>query len=136
MRTPERHRSGGPGSALEARSPDQPAPLEPARDLGTLIALLSATGALLGSWTLFPHDAVGMWAGYWVSGSATVAVLGCMWLRSTLPTAAGVAFTALSGGVLAFVGALGDRPAPITAVMVAGGAGITVGALLQAGRRG
>ena len=108
--------------------------LQPARAIGWLITVLAASAALSGSWTLFPNDAVGMWAGYWVTGCATVAILGAMWLRTSLPRSLGVTVTALSGGVLLLLGGLRDHPTAISTVMVAGGAGIILGAVLQAGR--
>ena len=110
-------------------------PLEPARDIGWLITVLAASSALLGSWTLFPNDAVGNGAGSWVSGSATVAILGAMWLRTSHSAPLGVAITALSGGVLLLLGAVRDYPTAVTTVMVTGGAGIVLGAVLQAGNR-
>jgi len=115
------------------RTGQQPS-LEAARDIGWLITVLAASAALWGSWTLFPYDAVGMWAGYWVAGCATVAIPGAMWLRTSLPRSLGVTVTALSGGVLLLLGALRDYPTAIRTVMVAGGAGIILGAVLQAGR--
>ncbi len=76
--------------------PDAPAPLELTRDLGWLLTMLSALGALVGgSWLHFPQDSVGMWAGYWVTGCSTVAILGCIFLRTSQPTALGVAATAI-----------------------------------------
>jgi len=111
-------------------------PLEQTRDIGWLITVLGAVGALLGSWTLFSSDSPdGMWAGYWVSTFATTALLGTAWLRSTLPTVPGVVITAGSGLVLALVGAVRDYPTTITTVMVAGGAVITIGAVMQSVRR-
>ena len=134
MRTPERRRDGMV-EAREPRTAEESLPLEPSRDIGWLIGVVSAAGALVGYWTLFPPDAVGMWAGYWASGMATTSLMGSMWLRTSLPTGAGVAITAVPGAVLILLGALRDYPATIGAVMVAGGAGILIGGLLQARRR-
>ena len=134
MRTPERRRD----AVVETPRPSSAAPsapLEPARDTGWLIGVVSAVGALVGDWTLFPPDATGMWAGYWVSGLATTSVMGSMWLRTSLPTGAGVAITGVPGAVLVLLGTLRDYPTTISVVMVAGGAGILLGAVLQAGRR-
>ena len=81
--------------------PDAPAPPELTRDLGWLLTMVSALGALVGgSWMRFPQDSVGMWASYWVTGCSTVAILGSIGLRTGLPTALGVAVTAMAGGVL------------------------------------
>lgn len=138
MATPER-RSDSLPAVPQAHHPVQPPlpPLEPTRDLGWLVTVLGAVGALLGSWTLFsPDGSEGMWAGYWVSTFATTALLGTAWLRSSLPSAPGIAITAGSGLVLALVGAVRDYPTAITVVMVAGGAMITLGAVLQSVRRG
>ena len=134
MRTPERRRYAGVDTPRSS-STAQPVPLEPTRDTGWMIGVVSAIGALLGYWTLFPPDATGMWAGYWVSGLATTSVMGSMWLRTSLPTGAGVAITGLPGAVLIVLGTLRDYPTTISVVMVAGGAGILLGAVLQAGRR-
>jgi hypothetical protein len=111
-----------------------PAPLQPARDIGWLLILLSAVLALWGSWVLFPDDAVGMGAGYWVSAVATVSLLGTMWLRSTLPVAPAALVVGVAGGGMALLGAVRDYPTPVAAVMVAGGMGIAVGSVLQTGR--
>ncbi|GAA2143996.1 hypothetical protein GCM10009844_17030 [Nocardioides koreensis] len=133
MRAPERRREAVVD--IPRPSPTAPsAPLEPTRDVGWLIGVVSAVGALVAYWTLFPPDATGMWAGYWVSIMATTSLLGSMWLRTSLPTAPGVAITAVPGGILVLLGALRDYPATIGVVMVAGGAGILVGGLLQARR--
>jgi hypothetical protein len=116
--------------------PDAPAPLELTRDLGWLLTMVSALGALVGgSWLHFPQDSVGMWAGYWVTGCSTVAILGCIFLRTSQPTALGVAATAIPGAVLLLLGGLRDYPTSITVTMIAGGAGIVIGALMQ-GTRG
>lgn len=138
MATPERRSESTTPAVPQAQHPVQPPlpPLEQTRDIGWLITILGATGALLGSWTLFSPDGTdGMWAGYWVSTFATAALLGTAWLRTSLPTAPGVAITAGSGLVLALVGAVRDYPTNITVVMVAGGAVITLGAVLQSIRR-
>lgn len=115
-----------PGSDSEAS-----VPLEPARDFGWLLTMLSAGCALWASWGLFPNDAVGMWAGYWISACTTIAILGAMWLRTTLPMAPAVAVTALAGGTLLLLGAVRDYPTSISATMIAGGAGIVLGAVMQ-----
>lgn len=137
MATPERRNDSTPAVPQSTRPLQAPLPpLEQTRDIGWLITILGAVGALLGSWTLFSADGTeGMWAGYWVSTFATSALLGTAWLRSTLPTLPGVVITAGSGLVLALVGAVRDYPTAITIVMVAGGAIITVGAVLQSVRR-
>lgn len=112
--------------------PDAAAPLELTRDLGWLLTMVSALGALVGgSWLRFPQDSVGMWASYWVTGCSTVAILGCIYLRTTLPTALGVPATAMAGGVLLLLGVLRDYPTSISVTMIVGGAGIVVGALMQ-----
>ncbi len=131
-------RSASTPAVPQARSHVEPPlpPLEQTRDLGWLVTLLGALGALLGSWTLFSTDgSEGMWAGYWVSTFGTSALLGLAWLRTTLPTAPGVVLTAGSGLVLTLVGAVRDYPTTITVVMVAGGVLITIGAVLQSVRR-
>ena len=77
-RAPRRETSGSvdrvpPHQTLErppSEPPDAPAPLELTRDLGWLLTMVSALGALVGgSWMRFPQDSVGMWASYWVTGS-------------------------------------------------------------------
>ena len=91
--------------------PDAPAPLELTRDLGWLLAMVSALGALVGgSWLHFPQDSVGMWAGYWVTGCSTVAILGCIFLRTSQPMALGIAVTAVPGAVLLLLGAAARLP--------------------------
>jgi FtsH-binding integral membrane protein len=113
-----------------------PRHLEVIRDLGWLLTMLSALGALVGgSWMHFPQDSVGMWASYWVTVCSTVAILGCIFLRTSMPTALGVAVTAMAGGVLFLVGVLRDYPTSISVTMIAGGAGIVIGALMQGVRR-
>jgi hypothetical protein len=99
-----------------------------------LLILLSAALALWGSWVLFPDDAVGMGAGYWVSAIATVSLLGAMWLRSTMRVAPAALVVGIAGGLMALLGAVRDYPTSVAAVMVAGGLGIVVGAVLQTGR--
>jgi hypothetical protein len=94
--------------------------------------MVSALGALVGgSWMRFPQDSVGMWASYWVTGCSTIAILGSIGLRTGLPTALGVAVTAMAGGVLFLLGVLRDYPTTISVTMTAGGAGIVIGALMQ-----
>jgi hypothetical protein len=134
VRAPERRRE----ASVEIPRPSptaEAAPLEPTRDIGWLVSVVSAVGALVAYWTLFPPDATGMWAGYWVSIMATTSLMGSMWLRTSLPTASGVAITAAPGAVLVLLGVLRDYPATISVVMVAGGAGILLGGVLQAVRR-
>ena len=115
--------------------PDPPAPLELTRDLGWLLTMVSALGALVGgSWMRFPQDSVGMWASYWVTVCSTIAILGCIFLRTSLPTALGVAVTAMAGGVLLLAGVLHDYPTSISVPMIVGGAGIIIGALMQGDR--
>ncbi|MFC4786392.1 hypothetical protein ACT8ZV_18090 [Nocardioides sp. MAHUQ-72] len=133
MATPERRRDTTVATP-QLTTAERPAPLEQSRDFGWLITVLSAVGALVGSWALFPTDVVGMWAGYWVSVLATISLMGVMWLRSSLPTGPGVAITAVPGAGLVLLGALRDYPTTIAVVMVAGGVGILLGALLQARR--
>ncbi|HET6918218.1 MAG TPA: hypothetical protein VFI46_02005 [Jiangellaceae bacterium] len=99
--------------------------------------MVSALGALVrGSWMRFPQDSVGMWASYWVTGCSTVAILGSIGLRTGLPTALGVAVTAMAGGVLFLLGVLRDYPTTISVTMIAGGAGMVIGALMQGVRHG
>ena len=117
-------------------SADAPAPLEMTRNVGWFLTVLSAVGALVASWALFPADAVGMWAGYWVSACSTIAILGAIWLRTYLSTALGVAITSVAGGVLLLLGALRDYPTTISVTLVLGGAGIVLGALMQVDRHG
>ncbi|UFN45132.1 hypothetical protein [Nocardioides okcheonensis] len=105
-------------------------PLEPSRDIGWLLTLLSAVGVLWSSWGLFPNDPVGNAAGTWVSAATTIAIMGTMWLRATDASSA-VAVTALAGGTLLLLGALRDYPTSVTVTMVGGGAGIVVGAIMQ-----
>jgi hypothetical protein len=114
---------------------NQAAPLEPARDVGWLVTVASAAGALWASWGLFPNDEVGMSGGYWVSLCATLAILGAMWLRTSLPVAPAVTAIAGAGGVLLLLGAVRDQPTAIGVTMLAGGAGIVLGAALQTGSR-
>ena len=139
-RPPRRETSGDVGrvprhEALErppSEPPDAPAPLELTRDLGWLLTMVSALGALVGgSWMRFPQDSVGMWASYWVTVCSTISILGCIFLRTSLPTALGVAATAIPGGVLLVVGVLRDYPTSISVTMIVGGAGIVIGALMQ-----
>jgi hypothetical protein len=99
------------------------------------VTVTSAAVALSGSWALFPNDAAGMWAGYWVSTCATIAVLGAMWLRTSLPVAPAVAGIAMAGGVLLLLGAVRDQPTAVSVTMLAGGSGIVLGALMQSSRR-
>jgi hypothetical protein len=94
--------------------------------------MVSALGAMVGgSWLRFPQDSVGMWAGYWVTGCSIVAILGCIFLRTSQPMALGIAVTAGSGAVLLLLGAVRDYPTSISATMIAGGAGIVIGAFMQ-----
>jgi hypothetical protein len=98
--------------------------------------MLSALGAMVGgSWLHFPQDSVGMWASYWVTVCSTIAILGCIFLRTSMPTALGVAATAMAGGVLVLAGVLHDYPTSISVTMIVGGAGIVIGALMQGVRR-
>jgi len=128
-----------PGHQASDRRPSEPgapAPLELTRDLGWLLTMSSALGALVGgSWLRFPQDSDGMWASYWVTVCATIAILGCIFLRTSLPTALGVAVTVLAGGVLLLAGALHDYPTSISVPMIVGGAGIVIGAFMQGVRR-
>lgn len=128
-------RSGADGShptdpRRQSTARDDVSPLEPSRDIGWLLTLLSAVGALWSSWGLFPNDPVGNAAGYWVSAATTIAIIGTMWLRATDASSA-VAVTALAGGTLLLLGALRDYPTSVTVTMVGGGAGIVVGAIMQ-----
>ena len=126
-------RPRNPGLERPLREPrDAPAPLELTRDLGWLLAMVSALGAMVGgSWLRFPQDSVGMWAGYWVTGCSIVAILGCIFLRTSQPVALGIAVTAVPGAVLLLLGAVRDYPTSISATMIAGGAGIVIGAFMQ-----
>jgi hypothetical protein len=119
-----------------SQRPAAPGPLEMTRNLGWALTIVGAVGSLTASWALFPMDAEGMWAGYWVSGCSTTAILGAMLLRSSLPTALGVALTAIPGGVLLLFGALRDYTTTISVTMMVGGAAIVLGALMQADRHG
>lgn len=121
---------------LRSESSDAPARLGMTRNLGWYLAVASAVGALLSSWALFPMDSVGMWAGYWVSGCTTMAILGAMMLRTSLTKALGVAITAMPGGLLLLFGALRDYPTTIKVTLIVGGAGIVIGALTQIDRPG
>ena len=56
---------------------------------------------------------------------------GVDFLRTSLPTALGVAVTAMAGGVLVLLGMLRDYPTSISVTMIVGGAGIVIGALMQ-----
>lgn len=113
----------------------EPAELEQARDLGWVLVVLSSTAALLASWTMFPKDAVGMSAGYWVSLLATIALVAVVWLRSSLPAGPAIGATLVAGLVMTLLGALMDYPTTIAVVMASGGVGIAIGALLQTSRR-
>ncbi|GAA4687856.1 hypothetical protein [Nocardioides nanhaiensis] len=144
--TPTGEHGAGGGADLVAR-PDrpvavdgpapwqEPAELEQARDLGWVLVVLSATSALLASWMMFPKDAVGMSAGYWVSLLATIALVAVVWLRSTLPAAPAIGVTLLAGLGMTLLGVLMDYPTTVAAVMAAGGVGIALGALMQTSRR-
>lgn len=114
---------------------EEPAELEQARDLGWVLVLLSAVSALLGSWMMFPKDAVGMSAGYWVSLLATIALVAAVWLRSTLAAAPAIGVTLLAGLAMTLLGVLMDYPTTVAAVMASGGVGIALGALMQTSRR-
>ena len=108
-------------------------PLEQGRDIGWVLVVVGAVGALLLGWTLFSNDeSNGMWAGYWNTLFCTIALLGASWLRSTLPTAPGVAITALCGLGMILTGALHDYDTTITVIMVGGGILIGIGAATQA----
>jgi hypothetical protein len=113
-----------------------PTSLALTRDLGWLLTMLSALGALVGgSWLWFPQDSVGMWAGYWVSACSTIAIFGALSLRTSLPKALGLAAIVVAGGVLVLLGALRDYPTSISVTMILGGAGMVLGALMQVDRR-
>lgn len=118
------------------QTPAPPGPLEMTRNLGWLLTIVGAVGALISSWALFPMDAEGMWAGYWVSACSTIAILGAMLLRSSVRTALGVAVAAIPGGVMLLLGALRDYTTTISVTMVVGGAAVVLGALMQADRHG
>ena len=124
-------------STQHAPAPREPeVVLEPGRDLGWAVLVLSAISALLASWMLFPtDDPVGMSAGYWVSLFGTIALVGAAWLRTDFAQAAATGTTLLAGIALALVGTLGDFPGLITAVMASGGVGIAAGAAMQTARR-
>lgn len=111
--------------------------LEPGRDFGWALLVLSASSALLASWMLFPtDDPEGMSAGYWVSLFGTIALVGAAWLRVDLLPLAATGTTLLAGLGMALVGILvGDYPGLVTAVMASGGIGIAAGAAMQTARR-
>lgn len=102
-----------------------------ARDIGWVILLLSAIGALWASWGLFPNDHDGNKAGTWVSAMTTIALVGVLWLRSDLRQTWGIAATALAGGALLLLGAVGDHPTSVAVTMILGGFGIATGALMH-----
>jgi hypothetical protein len=113
-----------------------PVDVDPPRDIGWMLSLAGAIGALLAAWMLFPTTSDGMWAGYWTSLLATFAILGSLWLRSTLPPMTGYAVNGLCGLGLILSGALHHYTRSIDIPMIAGGVIIIVGVALQsAGRR-
>lgn len=124
-----------PGHAPAAAEPE--VVLEPGRDFGWALLVLSASSALLASWMLFPtDDPEGMSAGYWVSLFGTIALVGAAWLRVDLAPVAATGTTLLAGLGMALVGILvGDYPGLVTAVMASGGVGIAAGAAMQTARR-
>lgn len=130
-RVPDGAEAAVPVAASSRHHESVPAPLEPTRDIGWLVMLVSAVLALWASWMLFPKDAVGMWAGYWVSAASTIALLASMWLRSALPSAPAICGAAIVGGVVALLGVLRDYPPTISITMAAGGLGIALGAVMQ-----
>lgn len=137
MAVPERRPDQTPGlpGPQETAAQLAGAPRDQPRDFGWVITLLGAVGVLLASWTLFGLESEAMWAGYWVSLFGTAAIVGAAWLRSSLPTAPGVALTGLSGLGLILIGALHDYSLVIQLSMILGGAIVVLGAAMQAAPR-
>lgn len=139
MAVPERRPETTTAPALPGpvQSAQAPVHLDPPRDVGWIIILLGAVGALLGSWGLFGLEADGMWAGYWVSLLGTMGLAGALWLRTRVLPLGGAALCGLSAAAMILLAVLKDWGLTVDLVMIGGGIVMLLGVALQAagGRR-
>lgn len=114
---------------------EAPVVLHQTSDAGWGLVLGSGAAVLGFSWTLFPLDNGGMWAGYWCSLLGTIVLMAGLGLRTSLPRLPLLATAGGSGALLILVPLLRDWGTFATTTMVIGGAVVILGAGL-AGARG
>lgn len=136
MATPVQRTSHVPTTSA-APSATATAPVEPVHvvaPFGWVLAIAGAVGILLATWLVYPLDDDGMWAGYRGSALGTVALIGAMWLRSSLPAKPAIGLIGLSGVLLVLFGAFLDNPHRVLVSELSAGAVLLLAAgLLAAG---
>lgn len=114
---------------------EQPVVLHTTSDAGWGL-LVGAGSIVLGfSWTLFPLDNPGMWAGYWCSLLGMFVLLAGLGLRTRMGRLPLLATAGGSGALLVIIPLLRDWGTWATTTMVIGGAIVILGTVL-AGARG
>jgi hypothetical protein len=136
MATPANRTSsptGTPALTGNRVTPVEPVPVvSPA---GWLLILAAGIGLLLATWTLYPIDYDGMWAGYRDELIGTVVLICAMWLNTSLPKGPALGLVAL-GGILAVLFAVFlDNPTRVFVCELVAGVAMLVGAALYAGGR-
>jgi hypothetical protein len=125
-----------PGSApatfdRAAYATTTPSPV--AGPLGWVLVLAAGIGLMLASWTIYPTDYDGMWAGYRDGLIATVAVIAALALRSSLAGRVSLAVLALCGLLLVLFAVFLDNTHVVFVSELAAGIVLLVGTALQAG---
>jgi hypothetical protein len=120
-------------------TPDRYTPVEPVpvvAPFGWMLCLAAGIGLMLSTWTLYPLDAPGMWAGYYDGIIATVAIIAAMALTTRLPEAPSLVVLGLCGVALVLLALFLDNPHVVTVSELAAGIVMLLGTALQAaGRR-
>lgn len=128
MSTPVKRPDGTPAVPVAPATPLEPVPV--VAPLGLVLIVLASVGIIIATWTLYPIDATGMWAGYRDGFMATIALACAMALPTTLPAKPFLGVIALCGALMVFLAVFLDDPTTIFVTELVGGGVLIAGALL------
>lgn len=127
MATPVRRPSA---SVPDTYTPGTPVPV--VAPFGWILALVAGLGLVLATWTLYPIDYDGMWAGYRDGIIGTLVILAAMWLRSSLPAPPALGLLGLCGVAAVLFALFLDNPTEVFVAELGAGILILLGVACQA----
>jgi hypothetical protein len=127
MATPVRRPSA---SVPDTYSPAAPVPV--VAPFGWLLVLTAGIGLVLATWTIYPIDYDGMWAGYRDGIIGTVAIIAAMSLRTSLPAVPALVVIGVCGVAAVLFAIFLDNPTEVFVSELVAGILMIVGAAFQA----
>jgi len=131
MATPERRTTATPAVPdPAAAAPAGPVPV--LAPLGWFLCMAAGAGLLLASWTLYPPDYDGMWAGYRDGLVGLIVLMVVMGLNTTLPRTPQLGLLGLCGALLVLFAVFIDQGQIVFVTELVAGVVLLVGTALQA----